>query len=363
MGRGSNKKTAVKRANVRIVRSVLVGISENEGRPLLDEVEKMVIKAKNEVPQTILNLRHDYGISLPALSPDWDRVPTAKPTASQTIAAFQGNKSEVRVTLHLDEVIDDTATIKLVALGISHLIGISISSENRATWQSFEPGGMIAVIDSPIAKLSSLLHDILLDMAMIHAKAQPWTGMREKLNSHVIATFKAQFVEEMNLLDRFAYKTVGKCRYYPLAAFARKNHRGMSNSQDALNLNSYVDLWTKFTAFVTQNTNLQLPLERENLASQIISVHANGGQISPMKLRKRIETLEPGHYCLYFLTRRAATRAKISELSPFFHMSNSHFRTQQWVICPRDKHARQAAILLQEKYINIFPFYVGESDE
>lgn len=351
-----DRKNALKKATGKITRRILIGASEKERRPLLDELKKMVRQGTGEVPQTAQSLRRNYGVSLPELSPEWDLVQTRKPTAAQTIAAFDGNRSEIRVTLHLDKLIDDTTTIQLDGFGISHLIGVSISDADKATWQSLDSGGMIAIIDSPVTTLSLILHDVLLDMAMIHAKAQLWSGIREHLNSHIIAELKAQFVREKNLLDHFPYKADGKCRYLPLAAFARGN-------DETLNLKSYIELWSEFALFANQNANLQLRVDREHFASQIVHSHVNGKQISLAKLSRQIGQLEPGHYCLYLLIREANTQTKIAELSTFFHASKSHFRTQRWIIHPRDKHARQASIFLHERYVNVFPFYVGGGND
>ena len=185
-----DRKSALKKATDKITRRVLIGVSEKERRPLLEELKRMARQGTGEVSQTAQSLRRNHGISLPALSPEWDLVQTCKPTASQTIEAFDGNRSEIRVTLHLDELVDDTTTIQLDGLGISHLIGVSISDTEKATWQSLDSGGMIVIIDSPITTLSLILHDVLLDMVMIHAKAQPWSGIREQLNSHVIAELR-----------------------------------------------------------------------------------------------------------------------------------------------------------------------------
>lgn len=328
MRRKPDRKSALKKATGKITRRVLIGASEKERRPLLEELKRMARQGTGEVSQTAQSLRRNHGISLPALSPEWDLVQTCKPTASQTIEAFDGNRSEIRVTLHLDELVDDTTTIQLDGLGISHLIGVSISDAEKATWQSLDSGGMIVIIDSPITTLSLILHDVLLDMAMIHAKAQPWSGIREQLNSHIIAELKSQFVRERNLLDRFPYRADGKCRYLPLAAFAR-------GKDEILDLESYVELWSEFALFAKQNANLQLRVDREYFASQIVHSHVNGKQISLAKLSRQIDQLVPGHYCLYLLIREANTQTKVAELSTFFHASKSHFRTQRWIIHPR----------------------------
>lgn len=359
MGLELKRKSALKKEHDQITRRVLVGTSEKERRPLLEEVKRMARQATEEVPQTAHSLRRDHGISLPTLYPKWDLVPTFEPTVSRTIEAFEGNQSEVRVTLHLDELVDDTTTIQLDGLGISHLIGISISRENMTIWKSLDPGGMIAVIDSPVTTLPQLLHDVLLDMAMIHAKAQPWSGMRNQLNSHAIAALKALFIRERNPLNYPTYSATGECRYFPLAAFARKNNCGTLSFKDSFDLKSYVELWCKFAVFAKENSNIQLSVEREHLASQIIQSHVNGGQISISELKQQINQLAPGHYCLYFLIRGAATQAKVTNLCTFFQTSESHFRTQCWIIHPRDKNARQASIFLHERYISVFPFYIG----
>lgn len=360
MATGSDKKSGLRKPHTKITRRILVAALQEERRPLLEEVRRMVRVAVEEASQTAHSLRRDHGISLPIFSPEWDLVPTAESNPSQTIAAFDGNRSEVRVTLHLDSLVDDTTTMELEGLGISHLIGISTGGLNDS-WQTAQAGGMIAVINAQVSALPALLHDVLLDMAMVHAKAQPWSGIRDQLNSHAIATLKGQFVREKDLLDDFPYGSVGECRYFPLAAFARIRSIGDAGSRPRLDLLKYVTLWSEFALFAKERAGLhKLPAERENIPAQILKSHLNAGQISPEGLRKKIAQLTPGHYCLYFLIRKAHKHAKVAELSTFFHVSKPRFRTQRWIIHARDRHAKEAAVFLSERYISIFPFYVGE---
>jgi hypothetical protein len=336
----------------------LLAARQDERRPLLDDIRRIVRGAVDMLPETIQSLRRDHGISLPALSPQWDVVPTALPNPSETIAAFDGNQSEIRITLHLDSLVDNTTTVELEGLGISHLIGISTGGL-KDSWNTSEDGGMIVVVNCRVAVLSVLLHDILLDMAMIHAKSQPWSGIREQLNSHTIATLKAQFVQEIKLSGSFSYDLVGECRYFPLAAFARKKSVP-ANSTDHFDGLSYVSLWTQFASFAAKRSDVTLQVGRDNLAGQILQRHINSGQISPTKLTSRIAHLSPGHYCLYFLTRKAHQKAKAAQLSSFFQIPKAHFRTQRWIIHPRDKYAKEAAVFLSEQYISLFPFYIWE---
>lgn len=360
MTRGSNRKSGLKKPYTKITRRILVAALEQERRPMLEQVRQMVRQAVDEAPQTAQALRRDHGISLPTLSPEWDLVPTAEPNPSQTIEAFDGERSEIRITLHLDSLVDNTTTMQLEGLGISHLIGISIGGLNHATWQTSGTGGMIALINSPVTTLPSLLHDILLDMAMVHAKSQSWSGIRDQLSSYTIATLKEEFVREKDLLGIFPYGSISECRYFPLAAFARVRPLRNAKCWHGLDLMKYVELWIDFAVFAKERANLKLHAERENLSGQILESHLNARQISPARLTKKIAQLTPGHYCLYFLIRKADKQAKVAELSAFFHTSKSKFRTQRFIIHPRDKHAKQAAVFLAERYISVFPFYVGE---
>ena len=347
-----DRRIGVKKPHHNITRRILIGATEQERRPLLEDVKYMIRQGIDNALHTAQSLRKDYGILLPILSPEWDWVPTRDATPSNTITAFEGNRAEVRVTLHIDDLIDNTTALELEGHGISHLIGISISENQIPQWKRSDNGGMIAVIASPITALPSLLHDVLLDMAMIHAKAQPWTGLRNHLNSELVAIIKTQFVRNNNLIGRFAYGAGGESQYFPLAAFVRAN--------GSIDLTSYIAIWSNFALFAKQTANLSIDCGREHLAERIGRSHVNGGQIPIEKLNRNIKQLSPGHYCLYFLIRRANTPKKIAALSAFFHAPKSHFRTQRWIIYPRDKVAKPMTVLLQEQYISVFPFYVGE---
>lgn len=360
MARESGRKSGLRKPHTTINRRILVGAFEQERGDLLEQVKIMTCKAVEEVRQTVHSLRNNLGISLPNLQPTWDVVKTAKPSPSQTIDACDGEKSDVRITVHLDKSEDDTTTVKLEGLGISHLIGISMCSADQASWQTPKSGGMLVLIDTPVTILPALLHDALLDMAMTHAKAQSWSDFRMHLNSHVVANLKAEFVREKNLLDSFSYGTVGECRYFPLAAFARSHTLDNPDFQHGVDLKRYIELWTDFALFVKERTDVQLDVGREHLTAQILQAHIHGGQISQARLYKEIEKLASGHYCLYLLIRRADTQMKIKQLSTFFKKSPSHFRAGWWVIHPREENAKQAAVFLSERYVCVFPFYIGE---
>jgi hypothetical protein len=282
-------------------------------------------------------------------------VATAKPSPSETLDAFDGDKSDIRVTLHLDTLLDDTTTVQLDGLGISHLIGIS-TGDLKNSWRQSE-GGMIAVIECNIARLSDLLHDILLDMAMVHARAKPWSHLRERLNSHSIAALKADFALENKLLTSFEYEPVGAARYFPLASFARSTSVGSSKSEFALD--RYVMLWFEFAQFLRSRPNVSFDSEFASTAFQIVKSHISAGQISPSKLESDLRTRPRGAYCLYFLIRKARTKTKVSELCSFFRVPKESFRTQLWVIYSRDEKQKEASVFLSENYISVMPFYIG----
>jgi hypothetical protein len=347
--------TPVKKHHARISRRILVAAHEAERRPILEDVKLRVRTAKDNVLESAESLRREQGISLPTMAPEWDIVPTAQPSPSQTIEAFDGNRSEIRITLHLDSLLDDTTTVELEGFGISHLIGIS-TGDLKNTWRESK-GGMIAVIHSNVGVLSELLHDILLDMAMVHARAKPWSNLREQLSSHSIAALKADFVRETGLLAGFPYKPVGDSRYFPLASFARIRSNESVNSR--FQLDKYVELWFQFAHFVRNHPNVTLDNELQNTANQFLKSHINTGQISPSKLETRTQSLQPGHYCFYFLMRKARNRMKVAELCSFFGVSKESFRTQLWVIYPRDEKAKEASVFVSENYVSVFPFYVG----
>jgi len=355
-----DRRLALQKPHQKITRRILVATLEEERRPLLEDVKQRARLGIDQVLSASQRLRKEHGILLPLVAPEWDWVPTVEGTPSHTLLAFEGNTSEVRVSLHLDPLVDNTTATQLDGHGISHLVGISISSQVPPVLNPSPEGAMLAIVESSIAALPSLLHDMLLDMAMGHATAQAWTGMRMHLSAPVLSTLKAQFVQERNLISGFTYGSGTGNQYFPFAAFTRKPVGADTETADAVDLAAYVALWNQFAAFVQREIDLPIPGNTAPLAKRIMRAHVNGGQISPGKLDRAIGQLAPGHYCLYFLLRRSDQTQKVAELSAFFQVSKSHFRTQRWIIYPRDEAARTAAKHMQERYISVFPFYVGE---
>ncbi len=105
--------------------------------------------------------------------------------------------------------------------------------------------------------------------------------------------------------------------------------------------------------------NVNFESEFENTANQILKSHVNAGQISASKLQSDIASLQPGRYCFYFLTRKARNRSKVAELCTFFEVPKESFRTQLWVVYPRDRRAKEASVFVSEGYVSVFPFYIG----
>lgn len=359
MPRNFAQATALKKNSSKLTRRILLGSEESERRPLLDEVKGILRRAKEEAQQTVQELRKSDGVSLPTLAVEWDLVPTANPSPSRTIEAYEGKKSEIRVTIHLGDISDDTTTMRLEGCGISHLIGISTGgSEN--TWQTSD-GAMLAIIKTDITLLKRLLHDILIDMAMVHARSRPWSGIREQLNSQTIAALKVKFIEDTTRTMVLPYHASGHSGYFPLASFARTKSKTQAPAR--LDFHAYVALWTEFASFAKAAANLSLFTNRRHTAKQILESHVCSGRISKRKFENVIPKLETGHYCLYFLQRKARNKNKINAICSFFRISRRRYRTQLWVIHQRDEHKKLASQLLYEGYITVYPFYLGRRDE
>ncbi len=351
---GHNRRSGLRKPHTQLVRRILVGAHEDERRILLEDVKALVRAGAEYALSTVHTLRNDHGVALPMLIPKWDLVTIEKPTPADTIDAFSGNQSEIRITLHLDQFEDNTETIKLEDLGISHLVGISIT-ESEPLWQSEDKGAMTAQIRTLPSNLPFLLHDIFIDMAMIHAKSCPWTNMKELLSSEIIAAQKANFVKSEGLTGSFPYGLpADNCRYFPLAAFAQRIEQRKFDSS------SYVEIWAKFAGFVQKEEKVPLKTQRSDLPELVLRSHKNCGQISIRKLENEIAKLQAGHYCFYFHIRKSNTLSKIAELRTFFEIRPTEYRAQVWIIHPREKHSRMAAKFLHEHFISVLPFYVGD---
>lgn len=347
-------RKAQRKPRLVINRLALISGRQIERRERHEDLRYEVIRAMHALEETINLLRRNHGLSMPTFQVDWDPVHTQDPTPAHTLNAYAGNTANVRVALTLDRFGDDTTADQLVRLGISHLIELAVDDKvPYSVWATEEAGGMIARIRAPIAQIASILHDVFLDMAIVHTSGQVWSGIRQKLHSIPLASAKVSFAKELGLVDTFPHGHFNDALYLPLVALART---GASPCE--LDLNRIVELWSNFANYVSRTAKIDLGTARADIAANIRH-HINGCQVSLRKLSDEIERLSEGHYCFYFLTRGASKRNKIAQISRFFQCSSMTFRTQKWIIYPQYTELKAAHLLLHEGYVNSYPFFIG----
>lgn len=362
MGRNRQLKSAQRRPGATVRRVALIGAPEVGAPALADDLRYLTRVSIDRVKETIELLRRSHGLSLPRFDADWDEVPTQTPSPASTLAAYEGTKRCVRITIHINHCVDDTTAVQLAQDGISHLVGLSIRTKLRQpVWESSAEGGMLALIQLPRAAVEAVLHDIFLDMALVHTRGQPWSGLRERLSSMELAAAKISYLKSMGFTDSYSHGDISRSLYAPLCAIAGAVPAVGGRLEFDAYLRRVVEGWTKFAVFVATEEGTEIQVTADDAADRILKEHRNGGQISRTALVAALGCLAPGHYCLFLLARKATNAHKIAQISGFFHCRPSKFRTQRWIVHPRCADNKLEHILLTEGYISRFPFYFGDS--
>jgi hypothetical protein len=359
MVRNSQLGSALRKPAIVIRRITLVGAPASNASSRVDEVRHITRMAIDRVKETVELLRRQEGISMPRFDADWDEVPTDTPSPSTTLEAFEGERESVRVTIHLECHGDNTTQKQIADYGISHLIGLSIQSNLRQPiWSTNTDGGMLATVKLPPKSLDSILHDILLDMALIRARNQPWSKLYGLLSALELASLKISFLKSINNFDSYLHGNLSSSVYAPISATT-----GLSSNEElggvvSKSLRAVVERWNSFASFVGRTKHIEINVTNIDAADRILKEHKNGGQISRQALVKKLETLGNGHYNLYFLERKATNKKKIAQISAFFQCNPSNFHTQRWIVRPRTVDNKLEHLLLTETYISRFPFFL-----
>jgi hypothetical protein len=357
---------AVRKHRATLVRRVLIGVKAGPNPPQRQDVIDFLRCGLDAAPETVRELRGKYGISLPDFRPDWDVISTSTGTPSPTIRAYPGDRSQVRMSLHLVPVDDDTSLVELQANGISHLIGVTVDEAGSSSWGSDAEGGMLARIDVPIRAVPCLVHDVLLDMAMAHARGQSWSTLREHLNSYQLAALKADFVRSGSLTSPSFYGFRKGSQYYPLSAFAR-SRASETDPQFGFDLSTYSKVWTDFATYAKGRNVLPRSMSKADVVDFILSSFKDGQQISRSELESAVEPLESGYYCFYCVERRPRNPDKLAQVFGFLRKpacttrrQKAIFHTKYWVIWSPDARGFSPKLALQlehEGYLSSFPFY------
>lgn len=355
MANSHGARSALRKSSIPLTRRTLLALHERERREAAEDLRYEVARAIEAINTTVLNLRKNYGLALPYFRMQWDPVPTQNPTPAHTLDAYAGDCSAVRVSIALDPFDDDTSEAQLARHGISHLIGLEVdSSITSPTWKTNADGAMLAKIKVRLDQIAWILHDIFIDMAIIHARGQLWSELKKHLTVAELAAQKVLFARSIGPKAFHMVDIGDEALYIPISSMARIN-----SDPTSIQLDKCIELWTEFAKHLSQTGIVNLAMTRAQIATNILKYHINGGQISQRKLATVIDTLPEGHYRFYFLIRSSNQTKKIAHISHLFEHNPDHFRTQWWVIRARDDLSKLANILMVEGFVTTYPFYIG----
>jgi hypothetical protein len=364
---GSCMPKKIERPNARLTllkRRVLVTKSEAyKLKSVYDHARHAVHDAFFSVHETLRELEK-HGIGVPRLDLRLDSLTVEHATPREAISHLEheGISSKcVRIAIQVEPFQDDTDGQFLDGLGISHLVGVYAKMNGAPNWQTQSAGGLLAMVDVPMKMLPLLLHDILLDMAMLRATTVPWSVLCDTQTSRQVESRKTDFAGKAGLLTSFAYGVPHGTGFLPISGLLRRP--GSIKPQFAPeDIDLYIDLWCKFGGHCLTGTNIPpSPLEEfdvANLASRILSNYRNGGQISKPKLIRWLRMLGPGTYRLFFCLHRPQGVQIKTRLAAFFHSNPKSSRTQRWIIYQLGVNDAEAAYFIERNYVTFFTFEV-----
>lgn len=253
---------------------------------------------------------------------------------------------DTRGVVYTVDIIDDGSSSLKNELKISHLVGIKVSKRN-GVW-SPGVGFMSATVETTLEKLPSLIHDIMLDVAMYHS----WLDSEEEDNYQKRAEFsaqKAQFALDHKL--KGAYGVPNKfVLYFPLASHCREG-----------NIFRYLDyeaLWKELMSedvLSNQAQSVELSGSVAEIYDRLRRFHRDAGMLSLRRISTAIQNLSSGTYLL-ITTRRKPTNKKL-RISVGNLLGASVWRKRLWRISPFSElgnYSRHAA----SGFVTLFKFRV-----
>lgn len=208
---------------------------------------------------------------------------------------------------------------------ISHLISI-VPGGNKTVWKEGRHPCNI-MVHLPLQKVSVLLHDILLDIAMFHSFPNLSMNYVKTLeNQEEFAKLKFQYAKQKNLNNYFGKLPENESGYLSFASLCR--------STSGINFNNYIKLWNDFicSLAITDTEQHILDKSTKEIVEDIKNNHKYGKQFSLKKLEKEIDSLTSGTYALISTDvrpKRKTDRKKISAL-----MGSPNWRNNRWRIKP-----------------------------
>lgn len=310
-------------------------------RQLRKESQSAASQAIDLVQRDTVPRLRAIGIGYPNSRFDCDFISLEESSPRNAVMEVPPDKRQaLRISAHGNHFEDDTSSTELQTYGISHLIGIEIllATDRRKNVRSVI-NGLLEKFECPVTHLRTLIHDILIDLGMIHAIGHPWSDLRSTFTSQQIANRKVKFLNSLTPGQTLRYATIDRgLTYLPLAAVCWDG--------STFDAKKYAATWMAFSESFERGRVVNLPLQvssRRQLLQNILSAHPNGKQISPSGLLRKLEQAPPGRHVLYFCLHKPPRRAEQRALNTFMHVSPRVFRTQRWVLLP-------SASLLAGKY-------------
>jgi len=246
-----------------------------------------------------------------------------------------------------NEIEDEVSPISQQDLGLSHLVAIQLTSANGGWHKS---NGISSVrIETPVEKLSSLLHDIALDIAMFHS----WPLLGEHYGFSIdkrieFSRLKARFAAQVSKDTYYGPISEPIPDYISLASLSRQGSRFLPKD--------YLNLWEKFISSELLGIDETAITQKEDPVDEILKFHQQRGQISRKRLSKAVATLTPDVYLFVMTRKRPATKQARLKLAGLF--KKKKYRQGLWLIIPFRDYRSNLNYL---PFISLFKFRVGAS--
>lgn len=258
--------------------------------------------------------------------------------------------SSLRVALLLSDLIESSENYA-DRPAASHLVEFSVR-DGVSGWQP-TPGPASALVHARSEQARRLVHDVLLDIHMMHALSAQH-GLRGYSPSEV-SKAKVRLLEELGISTVFG------------AVHAATDYVSLASAVDAespfgeVAAAQYASLWKQLLTrkpFSMPIAEVHAAFGSEGLIRVLKRYHKRFDQLSVKRLKKKLRTLHPGKYWLALARDRprpAKLRAVIAR-----ELGGTEFHVNKWRIIDSD-----AAVRLRpwEHWISFYPFVLPDPSE
>lgn len=261
----------------------------------------------------------------------------------------------------------DDSAMSQERIGLSHLVTVSLDSEQPPMWR---PGGRLAGahVIIPPERFAELLHDIFLDIVMFYSRralALKHCTLDQRIS---LSEQKADFAQQAHLECRYGPVSFDssddRLRYYALAASTCCWQYGTFSPE------AYEQLWDEFERYTdlgapdssdgqqdqALTTDLSLAptsWRQSDPLRHILRNHRFGGQISKRRLAKALALLASGHYLLVMPRRRPHVRSRRESILRLF--GRNRWNQRMWKVITYD---RRASFDVYREFLTYFAFEV-----